>query len=316
MLELCFDDSTRGALKCAQHCTERVGPGVFAVCAAGEDGRRLSFLERRRAVRRLREEQAERQRHAVPLGGVPEDVLALSLRLDQGDIRAPLAQECPRKELLRRWYGREHEEALEKSWRDTLTTLARLRSLEAGETVRIWASLREPHAACGLLYAAELLRDTAAEVHAVFLPPWREREDGTVVRYKGWGEVHPEEFGHFLPLEQTLSPNALRMLADRWRELKGENAPLRAVVNGEVRSVEESFYDGMIRRRLPEGDGETTVARLIGEVLGRERPGIGDAWLADRIRWMLESGELRMVREDPERFYRSVIRRGEGPGGA
>ena len=98
------------------------------------------------------------------------------------------------------------------------------------------------------------------------------------------------------------------MLAARWKELKEENAPLRAVVNGEVRSVEETFYDGLIRKHLPAG--EKKVAALIGEILGRERPGIGDIWLADRIRAMIAAGELELVREDPERFYRSVIRRG------
>lgn len=311
MLELCFDNSTQGTLRVAQHC----GPGHVigrgtAVVYVGEG--HVSWLQRRRALRRFRREAEEREKHAVPLGGSPENVLCLSLGLDRGDIRSPLAAECPRKELLRGWYE-EHIEALERDWRDTLTTAARLRALPAGETVRIWANDREPHAACGLLFAAELLRDTEAEVRMVFLPPWREREDGTVVQYKGWGEVHPEEFGHFLPLEQSLSPIALRMLAGRWQELKEENAPLRAVVNGEVRSVEETFYDGLIRRHLP--DGETTVGRLIGEVLGRERPGIGDSWLAERICWMLESGELRMVRESRGMFYRSVISGGPRRGG-
>lgn len=308
MLELCFDDSTRGGLKVAQHCTEAIGAGTFAVTLAGKDGKKPSLKERRQALRQVRREAEERQKNAVSLGGNPRDVLALSLGLDRGDIRVPLAAECPRKELLRRWYEG-HEEALEKVWRDTLATAARLRVLPAGETVRIWASLREPHAACGLLFAAELLKDTAAEVHAVFLPPWQERPDNTVVQYMGWGELHPEEFGQFLPLEQTLSPIAIRMLAGRWQELKEENAPLRAVVNGEVRSVEETFYDGLIRKHLPPGE-EKRVCVLIGEILGRERPGIGDSWLADRIRAMIDRGECILVQESPV-FYHTVIRKGE-----
>lgn len=304
MLELCFDDSTRGALKVAQHCAETAGGGVFGVVLAQEDGKRPSLRDRRQALRQVRREAEERHRHAVSLGGTPEDVLALPLGLDRGDIQSPLAAECPRKDLLRQWYGREAE-ALEASWRDILTTAARLRQLSAGETVRIWASGREPHDACGLLMVAELLRDTPARVRAVFLPPWREREDGVTVRYKGWGEVHPEEFGHFLHREEALSPNVLRMLANRWQELKEENAALRAVVNGEVRSVGEDFYDGMLRKHLR--SGETTVGRLIGEVLGRERPGIGDQYLAERIQWMLETGELRLVKEKPGEFYRCTI---------
>lgn len=139
------------------------------------------------------------------------------------------------------------------------------------------------------------------------LPQWRRRSNHTVVRYQGWGEVHPEEFGRFLHLEQPLPPVVLNMMASRWRELKAENAPLRAVVNGEVRGVEETFYDGLIRRHLPEG--EKKIGVLLGDILGRERPGIGDAWLADRVRAMLASGEYEMVREDRKRFYGSVIRR-------
>ena len=120
-------------------------------------------------------------------------------------------------------------------------------------------------------------------------------------------EVEPELFGRFLSREEPLPPVMLGAMAHRWEVLRQENAPLRAVVNGRVRSVGEDFYDEMIRRHLPEG--QTKIANIIGEVLGREKPGIGDVWLAERIRQMLSTGELRMLREDRERFYRSVVER-------
>ena len=119
--------------------------------------------------------------------------------------------------------------------------------------------------------------------------------------------MRPELFGHFLSREEPVPPLILGVMASRWRELQQENAPLRAVVNGQVRSVREDFYDEMIRRHIPEG--QTKIANIIGDVLGREKPGIGDVWLAERIRWMLSAGELRMVREDKEMFYRSVVER-------
>ena len=88
--------------------------------------------------------------------------------------------------------------------------------------------------------------------------------------------------------------------------LRQENAPLRAVVNGRVRSVGRTSTTND-PTHLPEG--QTKIANIIGEVLGREKPGIGDVWLAERIRQMLSTGELRMLREDRERFYRSVVER-------
>ena len=303
MLELCFSQSARGGLRCAQHCGGG-GRKVFGVIVGRDDGRPATRKEIRQAQKQAQRKREALDREAIPLGGNPSDVLALSLGLDMGDIREPLGE--ARRELLRRWYDG-NDEAADQDWQETLESADRLRACGPGDTIRIWAD-RTPHSACGLLHAASLLKDTKAAVHVVFLPLWRETGDGkTLVSYLGWGEVEPELFGHFLSREEPLPPLILRAMASRWRELQQENASLRAVVNGQVRSVREDFYDEMIRRHIPEG--QTKIANIIGDVLGREKPGIGDVWLAERIRWMLSAGELRMVREDPERFYRSVVER-------
>ena len=230
-------------------------------------------------------------------------MLGLSLGLDMEDIREPLGE--ARRELLRRWYDG-NDEAADRDWQETLEGADHLRALGSGDAVRIWVD-HTPASACGLLHAAYLLKDTKAAVSVVSLPHWRERPDGVVETYLGWGEVEPELFGHFLSREEPVPPLILNVMASRWRELQQENAPLRAVVNGHVRSVGEDFYDGLIRKHIPAG--QTKIANIIGNVLGQERPGIGDAWLVERIRWMLSTGELRMVEENSEWFYRSVVER-------
>lgn len=298
MLELCFDRSTRGGLLCARHCgQEPLGDGVMVIGAVPEDA---PWEAEEQALREMR----ERQGKAIPLGGTPQNVLCLSLALSFGDIRTPLTEDCPRRTFLRRWYDDGWEDTEARDWQETMAALDRLRRLKPRERVRIWVDGLPDHL-CGLLFAAEALAGTKAHISAVFLPPWRDRPDGTLVQYQGWGEVCPEEFGRFLPLERELTPIVLQMLVTRWRELKAENAPLRAVVNGRVRSVGEDFYDGCIRRALPAGRKQ--IAQVIGGILGRERPGIGDAWLADRIRVLVDAGEYRIAEEDPQRFYRSIL---------
>ena len=303
MLELCFSQSARGGLQCAQHCGGG-GRKIIGVIVGRDDGRPATRKEIRQAQKQAQQKREALDREAIPLGGTPSDVLGLSLGLDMGDIREPLGE--TRRELLRRWYDGNDEDA-DRDWQETLESADRLRALGPGDAVRIWVD-NTPASACGLLHAAYLLKDTKAAVSVVPLPHLRETGDGkTLVSYQGWGEVEPELFGRFLSREEPVPPVALGAMAHRWEVLRQENAPLRAVVNGAVRSVGEDFYDEMIRRHLPEG--QTKIANIIGEVLGREKPGIGDTWLADRIRWMLSAGELRMVREDRERFYRSVVER-------
>ena len=301
MLELCFSQSARGGLRCAQHCGGG-GRKVFGVIVGRDDGRPATRKEIRQAQKQAQQKREALDREAIPLGGTPSDVLELSLGLDMEDIREPLGE--ARRELLRRWYDG-NDEAADQDWQETLESADRLRACGTGDAVRIWVD-HTPSSACGLLHAASILEKTGAAVSVVPLPHWRE-EGKTVVSYQGWGEVEPELFGHFLSREEPVPPLILGVMASRWRELQQENAPLRAVVNGRVRSVGEDFYDGLIRRNLPEG--RTKIANIIGDVLGRERPGIGDTWLAERIRRMLSAGELRMVEENSEWFYRSVVER-------
>ena len=302
MLELCFDMSTCGALRCAQHCG-RSGKGItFTTIIGSDDCRVPSKKEIRQIQRDFHRRQEALAREAIPLGGNSADVLALSLGLDMGDIREPLGE--VRHQLLKQWY--DWDEVADRDWGRCLEAAEHLKAVGPGDTVRIWVD-RTPASACGLLHAASLLKDTKAAVHVVALPPWRERPDGVVETYLGWGEVEPERFGHFLSREEPVPPLALGAMAHRWEVLQKENAPLRAVVNGQVRSVGEDFYDDLIRRHIPEG--QTKIANIIGNVLGQERPGIGDVWLAERIRWMLSTGELRMVREDREMFYSSIVER-------
>ena len=301
MLELCFDQSTQGALRQAQHCGGG-GRKVFGVIVGHDDGSPATEEEIQRVRRQAQQKQEALDREAIPLGGNAGDVLGLSLGLDMGDIREPLGE--VRHQLLKQWY--DWDEVADRDWGRCLEAAEHLKAVGSGDTVRIWVD-RTPASACGLLHAASLLKDTKAAVHVVVLPFWRERPDGVVETYLGWGEMEPERFGHFLSREEPVPPLALGAMAHRWEVLQKENAPLRAVVNGQVRSVGEDFYDDLIRRHIPEG--QTKIAPIIGNVLGQERPGIGDVWLAERIRWMLSTGELRMVREDREMFYSSIVER-------
>ena len=301
MLELCFSQSARGGLRCAQHCGGG-GRKTIGVIVGRDDGRPATRKEIRQAQKQAQQKREALDREAIPLGGTAADVLGLSLGLDMEDIREPLGE--ARRELLRRWYDG-NDEAADQDWQETLESADRLRACGTGDAVRIWVD-HTPSSACGLLHAASILEKTGAAVSVVPLPRWRE-EGKAVVSYQGWGEVEPELFGHFLSREEPVPPLILGVMASRWRELQQENAPLRAVVNGRVRSVGEDFYDGLIRKHIPEG--QTKIALIIGDVLGWEKPGIGDIWLVERIRWMLSAGELRMVREDKEMFYRSVVER-------
>lgn len=310
MLEVCFSDSVKGALAAAQHCGRDATGGAFAVIT---DKKGLAgWLVKHRALREYRKREAELQKIAAPLGGSREDLVGLSLGLSEGDIRSPLrADVCPRKDCLRQMFALDRYgegdllDGVDALWDACMTDLQKLDPPPAA--VRVWLD-DLPDSRCGLLFLADLLGGRGTGFHVVELPAKTTREDGVTVEYRGWGEVEPQRFGTFLDRERVLPAGEVGQLAERWRQLKEENAPLRVVEQGQVVSAGLDYYDEKIRAEFPAAS--CRVADLIGRALGRQKIPTGDAFIAGRVRHFIESGELVLTEQrSGAGFYGAAVTR-------
>lgn len=94
------------------------------------------------------------------------------------------------------------------------------------------------------------------------------------------------------------------MNAEVWNELKEDNSPLRALINGRILGVSEDFYDFLLWKRITRKPEKQ--ARVIGEILGFYRVGISDWWFAKRIDYYIQKGKIKVI-EDSENKYARVI---------
>lgn len=238
-----------------------------------------------------------------------QEILCLGDDLSIGAIAGAADSDTRREQFLRFGVDPWQElppEWIVEDWKTCCRVWERLCTLSEGEEVRIWLD-HTPGTCCGFLAAAESLAACHAQVTAALLPGWENRPDGTAVVYASWGEVAPEELDRLLEHGCREVPRAmLNALSHRWRQLQAENAPLRAVVNGQLHSVPVDFYDGMLLSRLPEAGQTLRLAELIGRTLAECRPGIGDWWLARRAEALAAQGKFRLDR-DPDRFYNSQV---------
>lgn len=310
MLEICFGDSVKGSLILAQNCHRSIG-GVVSVIT---DKKGLSgFFAKRKALKEYRQKQAQLDKAALPLGGRREDVVSISFGLSTGDIKAPICSgNCPRKDYIHDIFSFDRNECddIEKEtdafWSGCIDDLHKIE--DDPDKVRIWLDAT-PDAQCGLLFVADILRGKHTEINVVELPERIQIPDNTIVKYRGWGEVEPQLFGSFLDRERTLSMAEIDDLSALWRKLQAENAPLRVVENGQVKSADISYYDDLIEKEFPESSCK--VANIIGNALGRQKIPTGDIFIARRIKHFIESGRLIMTERSPEGFYRSVVVRAE-----
>ncbi len=253
---------------------------------------------------------------AVPLGSSREDIVLFPLALSVGEIDEDGIG--PKREstlaFLMRTYPNMAEEVVKENMESARNSLKKLLERSAkGEKIRIWSS-DNPDEACGAYWVLEQLRPIGfknLDVTLVKLPDFREQLNGTVVRYTGWGEVEPYLWGEMASLGQKLPANYMNAMAEQWRQLKKENAPLRAVLNGSLVSSDETLYDTFIMRELKKQNEEFMGANLVGNVLGKYQLGIGDTWIAMRIEKMIQDGLLQSITrpEDDWPIYHQMLRK-------
>jgi hypothetical protein len=281
MIEIVFSESACGSLKMAQRfCIGEYQGG----CAGG-----------------------------APLGGNPADVYGFDLVLSVGDISENQLGN-KRKHALEKFYSVYPNEIAQEIFKRISESFEAVRKhISAGESIRIWYS-NQPDEMCGLFWFMWLLDHWKVDYGQVFiikLPEWEVTKSGNIVRKNSFGDVSFEEWRQYLDLQKSASPVFIKGCASDWQTLKDENAPLRAVLNGQLVSVPENFYDDFILREIAIESETFQEVKIIGRVLGKYQLGIADAWIALRIDEMIQSGMLEVMSAAAEDMphYRRVLKK-------
>lgn len=290
MLEVVFSTSAKGSMMAAKNC----GGNKILACSIGIIG----------DIQHMNAEELKNLQgpeDGMPLEGSSRDVVSAGFALDIGRI----GNRAGVYEMLIGHGGTPDElqretEFLKEMDRDIKKLVS---AAENGTPIRIWKS-NAPFSVCGFYFVCHLLMHIDCEITVITLPEYRVA-GSTITSYRDWAEVEHGHLHQFLPLAQSLTKYEKRMFGSRWQELAGENAPLRAVVNGRLISVPENFYDFIICENIPEG--EFKMGNLMGSILCKGYLGISDGWLAYRINKMIEGNTLAVISESPDHPYSKTL---------
>ena len=304
MIEIVFSDSACGSLKMAQHYGQGdyIG-GCTGVVISKHDGSQPTPEEISAAQKAAEEKERLEWKNAVPMGGNPKDVFGFSLMLSVGDISAGDFIGGRQKTIESLWsiYPDDpSDEPFDLADELHKGIVAIHKRLTRDDEVRVCYS-NQPDEMCGLywfMWELEHLAEKPKAVYIVKLPDYEYRENNTIVRHTGWGEVSPGEWHRYTAGAEITTEVFRKHCALKWETLQTENAPLRAVLNGQLHSVSETIYDEFIHHEIDAQGDEFQEAMVIGSVLGKYQLGIGDAWVANRIEKMICDGVLSVV-SDP-----------------
>lgn len=295
MIEILFSESAAGSMKLAKGIKNIVGSSI-GIIITKEDGSEPTAEEIALEQAKVEEEYRRKKENAIPVEGSPRDVVCFPLNLSMGDVSAPFSD--ARAEYLQSTVligGPNFSEIGAELMATASKGLERIQT--ASEPVRIWTS-HNPDEFCGFCHILTVLPKDA-DVRVVELPGYEER--GNEIRsYCSWGEVDPYELGRFQALERPLSAGERRYFTGLWREISRENGPLRALVNGQLCTVDADFYDCFLHRELEKQPEEFHEGRLIGEILSRYPLGLSDSLIALRIEELITKGHLTPITEPAE----------------
>lgn len=285
MIELVFKESEALSLKLAKNDGE--------LCKWNRD--------------KVSEESFNQVNDGQSVGGNVEDVIVIPFMLDVGKINVPIESDYRKKLLLDLSLIHRIDEtaSMEQIWKGYLDELKKLKIYaQKGEHFRIWYS-DGAYSRCGLHYACSILRDYPCKVSVIKLPEYRRYPRGIQI-FRSWSELAYDEMYQFLSLEKELSRFEIQCFGMKWDELKDEDSDLRVVIDGKLISVSDDFYDILIRQEIP--DDEFMVIQLIGKLVVNYQLAIDDAWYIKRIQWMIEQGELAIVKKE-DRFSHYILKK-------
>ncbi len=313
MIEIVFNESAYGSLKTAQNYGKgKYQGGINGVFIYHADGKKPTEEEMEAYRRKAEEKERLAWERATPMGGNPADIYGFDLALSIGDISESQLG-FKRKQTLEHLYIVNCQIVQEKLIKiNEDLKIVRERAAK-GEAIRIWYS-NQPDEMCGLYWFMDQLNQWKVydgEISIVKLPEWETDEEGNIVRKTGWGETAAEEWHRYLSLQNTVSPLFREYCIFIWKELQVENAPLRAVLNGQLVSVSEKIYDDFILREITAESEEFQEGKIVGQVISNYQLGISDAWIALRIEDMIRSGILEVVSVVTEDMsvYQRVLRK-------
>jgi len=180
-----------------------------------------------------------------------------------------------------------------------------IRAAKNNELLRIWCATT-PCAKSGFYHLIYNLQGINCPILVIDLP--ESFVNGSMEdKDHSWGELTPKEMELGVLFQRELTIEERNEISKKWERLAKENAKLRLNINGELTSVPEDFLDREIMNYAP--NGEFTMGRLIGMMLGYCPHGISDTFVAIRIEALIEKNELIVVKRarKKENYYSNTV---------
>lgn len=253
---------------------------------------------------------AKQQDKTNDLFGHAENVFCLPLKLSIGNIANENFWQH-RQQVINQLYQCFNNSFKTEEYLNTIKTQlsSLLNKIKNGENVRIWYR-ENADEYCALYYfLATILPYFNFENHLyiISIPNWIITKNEKTQLIQGWNDISTSQWKNYLQFQREIPISFCKYCLMKWNELKKENAPLRILLNGNITSVNEDFYDTFILHELTKEPIEETL--FIAHILEKYHFMISDLWMDYRIEKMIHEQKIIVVSQTSAFRYQRIIQK-------
>lgn len=160
--------------------------------------------------------------------------------------------------------------------------------MDSSDTLYIWYGSSQEF--CGMLYTLELLKDEKLNTYIIDVKDTVIKHKEIVFQVRNTGEIIPENIEKYAAAKRKLNSNEYKQFLDAWESLKKDDSILRVLKDGNVKSVDENYFDIDILKYTPK-EFKTSM-RTLGDVVGKSEEKISDEYIFWRIKELIKAGKI------------------------
>lgn len=160
------------------------------------------------------------------------------------------------------------------------------------ETIRVWWSdLADDY--CGFLWLCDYLSEHQLQMFSIHVPLSYAIQGNRLITLDSIGEITEDQLAtlNLFKTEKVISAEKQLAYSYEWRELRSDNTPVRAMINGHMLSQKIDFYDQFLLGNVKKHRFRNII-RVIGDTIGSSPIGVADWWYCHRIDYLISKGVL------------------------
>lgn len=290
MLEIVFDGTSEGGLRAARY----VGSCIITGHEDELDEWYMPGDEDKEIIRR---------NILFILGNKDFKCVQYAYGLDTGDLSIPLT-DFKRKsyEIDRIMAANYYEYSIgeDEFICNALETIEE--AMQNNESMRIWLS-NNAESMCGFYDLCSRLKDYAGLIVVV-------QASKQPYERNCWGLIKSYERYRYADRERRLTKEVMYEIAADWEKLKKENSNMRLLVNNELISVTDDYFDHMIFEAFEleeesfSGVPENYIMGNTMHIGNENQLNLHDSVICARIDKLIEEGKIIIVEDNKEKFKR------------